>query len=259
MSDSLLPVATSTLALGARTQVPGVHSELTAVVARPASDGPWPAVVLVHEAFGLNDVTRRQAVHLAGMGYLVIAPDLFAAGGVLRCLRSTFRDLMAGAGAAFADVEAARTHVLADADCNGRVGIIGFCMGGGFALALAPHGYAASAPCYGRLPDTPEALRGACPIVASYGGRHKALAGAADKLERALTAYGVPHDVKEYPDSGHSFMNDESPLPAVFDPLLKVADVVPNPKDAADAWARIDAFFGVHLASGTPDDSPVQG
>lgn len=252
MSDSPPPVLTSSVELGSRTRVPGAHPELTALVARPAEGGPWPAVVLVHEAFGLNEVTRRQIVHLAGLGYLVVAPDLFAAGGAVRCLRSTFRDLMAGSGPAFQDVETARVQALDDADCTGKVGIIGFCMGGGFALALAPQGYAASAPCYGRLPETPEALRGACPIVASYGAKDRQLPGAAAKLERALTAYGIPHDVKEYPGAGHAFMNDASPLPAVFDPLLKIGSVAPVPAAAADAWARIDAFFRVHLAADAP-------
>lgn len=249
MTASPLPVFSTRLDLGSETDVPGVHPELTAFCARPSEPGPWPGVVLVHEAFGLNDITRRQVVHLAGLGYAVVAPDLFAAGGPVRCLRSTFRDLTAGRGHAFQDIEAARVRLLADPECTGRVGILGFCMGGGFALALAPHGYAASAPCYGALPKTPEALRGACPVVASYGAADRGLPGAAAKLERALTAYGVPHDVKEYPGAGHSFMNDESPLPAVFDPLLKVGGVSPDPVAAADAWARIDAFFGVHLAS----------
>lgn len=240
------PVLSRTLRWDVPT-VPGMHPELTAFLARPAGGERVPGVVMVHEAFGLNDITRRQAVHLAGMGYLVIAPDLFAAGGMRRCPRATFADLQAGTGPAFADIEAARRVLLDDPDCTGAVGVVGFCMGGGFALALATRDYDASAPCYGRLPATPEALRGACPVVASYGGADRTLPGAAAKLERALTAYGVEHDVKEYPGAGHAFMNDESLLPAVFDPVVEIAGMAPKPDAAADAWARIDAFFREHL------------
>ena len=81
-------------------------------------------------------------------------------------------------------------------------------MGGGFALLMAPRGFAASSANYGLLPKDPErALRGACPIVASYGGKDRCCKGAAGKLERALEHVGVEHDVKEYPEANHSFLN----------------------------------------------------
>lgn len=193
---------------------------------------------------------RRQADHLAGLGYLVLAPDLFSRGGALRCLVPTFRALMRGQGAAFDDIEAARVRLVADPRCTGMVGIIGFCMGGGFALMTTTKGFDAAAPCYGQLPKTPQVLRGGCPVVASYGGLDSGLAGAAAKLERALTAYEIPHDVKEYPDAGHSFLNDEANAPRVLRPLMRVAHVGPEPASAADAWRRIDAFFGEHLSGG---------
>ena len=74
----------------------------------PTGEGPWPAVVVLHEMFGLNDDIRAQAGRLAAAGYLALAPDLYTRGGALRCLQGTFRALMKGEGQAFADIEAAR-------------------------------------------------------------------------------------------------------------------------------------------------------
>ncbi|WP_435092487.1 dienelactone hydrolase family protein [Clavibacter michiganensis] len=223
---------------------PGLHG----VLAVPDGEGPWPAVVVVHEAFGVTDVMRRQAERLADAGFLALMPDLFSAGGARRCLVATFRTLAAGEGRAFVDVESARRALLARADCTGRVGVIGFCMGGGFALAAASRGFDASSVNYGMLPeDLDGVLDGACPIVASYGGRDRQLAGSADRLEAALVAHGIDHDVREYAAAGHSFLNDAEMGPRPLRPVLRAVGMGPEPASAADAWRRIDAFLDAHL------------
>ncbi len=221
---------------------------LNGYLARPAGDGPWPGVVMVHEIFGLDDVMRRQADRLAQAGYLTVAPDLYSVGGARRCLVSTMRAMTAGTGRAFADVEAAKAALRESGDCTGKIGIIGFCMGGAFALLSAPRGYDVAAPNYAFLPkDLDAAVAGACPVVASYGGRDVGLRGAAAKLDDALTRAGVVHDVKEYAHAGHGFLNDAPAGPKVLQPLMKVAHVGPEPKSAADAWRRIEAFFSEYL------------
>lgn len=221
---------------------------LTAYLARPDGDGPSPGVVLIHEAFGLDDQARGHADRLAAMGYLVIAPDLFSRGRGVMCVAATFRALTAGAGPAFDDIAAARAHVAGLADCTGTVGVIGFCMGGGFALLLANRGYAASAVNYGMLPEDPrEALSRPCPVVASYGGKDAGLKGSSEKLDRWLDHLEVPHDVKEYPEAGHSFLNTAPSGPWFLRPLLRLSGVGPEPESAADAWGRIGAFFAEHL------------
>ena len=223
---------------------PGLHG----VLAVPDGEGPWPAVVVVHEAFGVTDVMRRQAERLAEAGFLALMPDLFSAGGARRCLVATFRTLAAGEGRAFVDVESARRALLARADCTGRVGVIGFCMGGGFALAAASRGFDASSVNYGMLPDDLDGvLDGACPIVASYGGRDRQLAGSADRLEAALVAHGIDHDVREYAAAGHSFLNDAEMGPRPLRPVLRAVGMGPEPASAADAWRRIDAFLDALL------------
>ena len=219
-----------------------------AVVARPTTEGPWPGVVMVHEAWGLDDVLRRQADRLAAAGYVVMAPDLFDDGPRLRCLRSTFRALAARTGLPFALISRCREELLADPQVNGRVGVIGFCMGGGFALLMAARGFDASSVNYGVVPeDVEDVLQGACPVVASYGGRDRQLAKQVPRLEAALTTLGVPHDVEVYPGAGHSFLNDEVNGFRWARPLLRLAGVGPEPVAAADAWRRIEAFFGEHL------------
>ena len=223
--------------------------QLRGYLARPAGIGPWPAVVMIHEIFGLDDVMRGHADRLAGLGYLTLAVDLFSAGGARRCLVSTMRTMTRGHGRAFADISAARDHLAASPDCTGKIGVIGFCMGGGFALLTAGDGYAAAAANYGPLPrDLDETLADACPIVASYGGRDRSLRGAASRLDAALEKAGVVHDVKEYPAAGHAFLNDTETGPRALRPLLRVAGIGPEPESAKDAWDRIGQFFTTHLS-----------
>ena len=229
---------------------PGGSAGLHGVLGVPVGDGPWPAVVLVHEAFGLTDVMRRQVERVAQAGYLALMPDLFSQGGARRCLLATIRALRSGEGRAFVDIESARSWLAVRPDSTGRTGVLGFCMGGGFAIASASgRDFAAASVNYGMLPrDLDAALEHACPVVASYGGRDRSLRGAAAKIERTLTRYGVPHDVKEYPAAGHSFLNDAETGPAALRPLEKlILGAGPEPASATDAWRRIEAFFGEHL------------
>jgi carboxymethylenebutenolidase len=222
---------------------------LRGYLARPDGDGPFPAVVVIHELFGLTDEMRRQTDRLAAAGYLALAPDLFSDGGARRCLTATFRALFSGQGKAIGDIDAARDFVRTHSDSTGKVGIIGFCMGGGFALVTANRGFDAAAPNYGMPPrDIETALAGACPIVASYGGKDISLRGAAGKVERALENLGIEHDVKEYPSAGHSFLNDEYFGPAPTHALQRVAHVGPDPQAAPDAWRRIEEFFARHIS-----------
>jgi carboxymethylenebutenolidase len=204
--------------------------------------------VVLHEVFGLTDDIRQQADRLAAAGFLAVAPDLYSAGGARRCLVSTFRALTSGTGAALGDIEAVRSYVAAHPRSTGKVGVVGFCMGGGFALLAATRGFDAAAPSYGPLPRQAEqALVGACPVVGSYGARDLELRGAAGKLERALTAAGVPHDVKEYPGVGHSFMNRHDLGP--FAVLERVTGFHYDHDAAEDAWNRILRFLAEHLAT----------
>lgn len=227
-------------------------SNLRGYLARPAGAGPWPAVLAIHEIFGVTDDLRRQVDRLAAAGFLTLGVDLYSDGGFRRCVVSTVRDMIGGNrdGRAMADIAAARAYLAEHADSTGKVGVIGFCLGGGFALLAAGTGFDAAAPNYGQLPKNAEqVLAGACPIVASYGGRDVSLRGAAAKLDKTLTRLQVPHDVKEYPAAGHSFLNQTYFGPAPLAGLQRVIGLGPEPEAAADAWSRIESFFDEHLGS----------
>ena len=124
--------------------VPTATGPIPASLVVPDGPGPWPGVVVVHDGFGLSDDIRDNARRFADNGFLAVAPDLFAAGG-LRCVAATMLALQRRRGPAVDHLLAARDLLIDRADCTGAVGVAGFCLGGGFALVMASKGFGAAA------------------------------------------------------------------------------------------------------------------
>lgn len=217
---------------------------IDALVGTPAGAGPWPGVVIVHDAIGYGPDKEAISERVAAAGYLAVTPNLYARGGRARCITSVMRAALTRQGPPIDDIMAARRYLVDRTDCTGTVGIAGFCMGGQFALILSPRGFAAAAPFYGTpLPkNLADTLRGACPIVASFGAKDPLGRGAPAALNRAVADQQIDADIKVYPDAGHSFANQ---LPAQA--LLRVTGFGYNDAVAEDAWKRVFTFFDAHL------------
>jgi carboxymethylenebutenolidase len=227
-------------------------SGLKAAIALPTAGGPWPGLLVLHESFGLNRDIRRIAGRLAGMGYAALAPDLFSHGNRLICLTRVMMDTIKGAGpSVLADLDAARSYLAGRPDVDGgRVGVIGFCQGGGFALALAARGgLKVAAVNYGAVPKEAGSLEGVCPVVASYGAADRIYGRQAQRLEQHLESLGVPHDVKAYDGAGHSFLSYDNG-PSWMLRLPNPMHVGYDGAAAEDAWTRINDFFAQYLTAG---------
>lgn len=226
---------------------------IRAAVARPEPAGPErvPGVLVVHELLGLDDDIRAIAARFAEAGYVAVAPDLLGDDAPrLVCMARFLRGVgRVGESRPYRDLEAARAWLAAQPGVEaGRLGVVGFCAGGGFVLLWAPGAPVRVAGAfYPAVPADRSRLAGICPVIAGFGGRDRVFGGGGPALAAALTDLGVDHDVRTYPEAGHSYMNRHGGLVSRLEPLLPTAGGYVE--DAAeDSWRRLLAFFDRHLA-----------
>lgn len=218
---------------------PNGHGTIKGYLTRPAgASGKIPAVVVVHENRGLNpyieDVARRVAV----AGFMALAPDgLTPLGGYpgnddqgREMQRTLDRDKLAE------DFMAAYETLAARDDSTGKVGVVGFCYGGGISnmMAVRYPELAASVPFYGRQADAADVPKIQAPLLIHYAGLDERINAGWPEYEAALKANGKDYTVHFYPDVNHGFHNDTTPR---YDEAA-----------ATLAWDRTVAFFKQHLS-----------
>jgi carboxymethylenebutenolidase len=210
-----------------------------AVLYTPAGKGPFPAIIVIHEYWGLNDWVKEQASKLADEGYEALAIDLYR--GKVATTPDMGHELMRGVpeDRAKRDLHAAFEFLQSQANVKkDRIGAIGWCMGGGYSLdvALQEPALAADVINYGRLATDPEALKKInAPILGSFGGQDRGITpDDVHKFEAAMKQLGKKTEIKIYDDAGHAFENPNN------------KDGY-RPADAADAWKRTVSFLAENL------------
>jgi carboxymethylenebutenolidase len=211
---------------------------LRGYLALPDGVAAHPGVVVIHEAFGLNEHFRNIARRFAAEGYAALAVDLFSDRNRAVCMaRFLIGNLRGTQPFGVADLGSALEYLGRQPEVDGaRIGAIGFCLGGSFAIAWARHDgrLRAVAPFYGTNPRPIGAIRRMCPVVGSYPGKDFT-ARSARRLDAQLERIGVIRDIKIYPGTRHSFFNDQG---RTYDPAA-----------STDAWQRTLRFFAEHVAS----------
>lgn len=221
-----------------RVQYNGDDAAMKAYVARPKAAGKYPAVMVIHENRGLNphieDVTRRVAL----AGFLALAPD------ALSLLGGTPADADE-ARAMFQKLDATKNtnnfkqgfeYVKGRADCNGKIGCMGFCWGGGMTNQMAVHvpDLKAAIPYYGRQPETADVSKIKAALMLHYAGMDERINAGIAAYEEALKQAGVRYQIYIYEGAQHAFNNDTAPTRY-------------NAEVAALAWQRTIDFLKQEL------------
>ncbi|HEY4843355.1 MAG TPA: dienelactone hydrolase family protein [Terriglobales bacterium] len=212
---------------------------VSGILYTPPGSGPFPALIVIHEWWGLNDWVKQQAEKLAGEGYVTLAVDLYR--GKVADNPDLAHELMRGVpeDRATRDLRAAYDFLASLPNVKkNRIGSIGWCMGGGYSLdvALAEPHLAATVINYGHLATEPSELKKInAPMLGLFGGQDRGITPEdVKKFQQDMEQLGKKIDVKIYPDAGHAFEN-------------------PNNKqgyragDAADAWQRTVSFLATNL------------
>jgi len=206
-------------------------------LAVPAGEGPFPALVIIHEWNGLVDRVRQVADDFAAEGYVTLAADLFSGrtGSNPQENMALVGEVQGDMPKAVANLNAAVAYLKARPDVTGRVGAMGWCFGGGIALSFGLDGadHDATAIFYGRLVDDPAVLAGMDHEV--YGTFARLDQGPSpeqvEAFERALRSAGIPHDLHVYDAVDHGFW------------LHVDGDAGARRGPALEAWGRLKAYL----------------
>jgi len=205
----------------------------------PDGSGQHPGVVVIHEVYGLNDQIKDICRRFAGAGYAALGVDLFTDRNRAVCMTRYMAGMLLGSVNRYGviDLKTALTFLAKHRDIDAkRLGAIGFCMGGSFAVAWActDSRLKAIAPFYAVNPRPLDVVSRLCPVVGSYP-ENDFTAKAGRTLDDALDKYDIAHDIKIYPGAEHSFFN--------------TASKAYNEAAAEDSWTRVMKFFGDQIGA----------
>jgi len=223
-------------------QFPSDNFTIKAFLARPASlKGQAPTLIVIQEWWGVNDHIKDIAQRLAREGFVALAPDLYSRFGykVTRDPNEASKLMESlSSQAALRDLNAAANYLQEQPFVDPqRIGVIGFCMGGTFALMMATHNSTikAAVPFYGKVPPIETLNYLLCPVLYHYGAKDGWVTRQeVDRLKEGLAKFGKPGEVHIYPETGHAFFNDTRP------------DAY-HAEDAKHAWERTLQFFQRYL------------
>ncbi|HTM00711.1 MAG TPA: dienelactone hydrolase family protein [Candidatus Omnitrophota bacterium] len=240
---ALLSIAPATSSAGMITLTQG-STKVKGYLAIPPGEGTHPAIVVIHEWWGLNDWVKEQADRLAKEGYVALAVDIYH--GQVAKDDATAHQLMSGLdeNEAMNTLRAATDFLRGRSDVRANaIGVIGWCMGGGYSirLAAADPGIRACVMYYGAPISDPAAIRGLqAAVLGNFGGEDKGPSpDQVRTFEKALKQAGKRVDFKIYPGAPHAFANVHNPWGGYREAAAK------------DAWLRTKAFLRKELKMGS--------
>ena len=206
---------------------------------RSAEPAKLPGIVVVHENRGLNPHTEDVARRLALANFMAFAPDLLTSVGGYPGDDYQGGQLFSGldANKRFEDIVASALWLKARADCTGKIGVTGFCYGGGVSNQLAVRlgaDLAAAVPFYGAAPPDTDVAKIKAAILVQHGGLDTRLVEAWPAYDKAMTAAGVAHEGHIYAGAVHGFFNDATPERY-------------NEAAATEAWTRMVDWFNAYV------------
>ncbi len=224
-------------------QYTGKAGTLFGYVSRPKGSGPYPAILVIHANKGLTPHIRDVARRFAKEGYVALAPDYFSRHGGTKKVNPKFGRIkgyrkLVPEDNVLEDTESGFTYLRSLSSVrDDRIGVTGFCWGGGMAFSSAARirGLKAAVIFYGRTPKPIDRVQKIeAPVMAHYGGEDKRINKGLDATVAAMKKYKKPFDYKIYPGAKHSFMSDNRKSRY-------------HPEAAKEAWSRTLVFFGKHL------------
>ena len=223
---------------GKMVKLKGSREPFNGYLVEPKGKGPFPAVIVIMEWWGLNDQIKGVADRLAKAGYVALVPDLYY--GQVTADPEKAHELMRGLDQkeAITDLGSAMDYLRSLPEVGkSKIGSLGFCMGGGLSLqlALSQPDLSGAVMFYGQPDTDPDDLdKAACPVLGLFGAEDQGIPAAKiQEMAKGLNEVGEGATVKIYPGAGHAFFNETRPSY--------------NAQAAADAWEKTLTFFNATL------------